>query len=73
MSTTSGARSEVERRGFLPVCRLADKLHVGERRQQLLESVPDDRVVVGDEDADHEIGTSMTNDVPAPGLDTTSR
>ena len=47
-----------QRGGFLPVRRLADELDVGERQQELLESVADDRMVVGDEDADHEIGTS---------------
>ena len=67
ISTTSGARSTQSSDRLLAVRRLADELDVGECREQLLQAVPHDRVVVGDEHADHETGTSRTNVVPSPG------
>src|SRR5262249_7856193 len=59
--------------GLLAVRGQADELHVGQRLDEPAEAVPDDAVVVGDEDADHRAGTSNSTVVPSPGRECTAR
>ena len=72
ISTTSGAScAQTPRRPRAPSAATPDELDVVERRDQPAEAVADHAVVVGEQDADHRVGTSSSTVVPAPGAERT--
>ena len=72
MSTTSGASSALRRTASSPSTRHPDELDVLQAGDEPSEAVADDAVVVGEQDADHVAGTSISTVVPSPGLDRTT-
>ncbi len=64
-----------ERYRLRAVCRFADHLDIRGRLEQRDDSAADDRMIVGDEHADHavtRVGSETTSLVPAPGALTIS-
>ena len=58
ISTTSGRSSAVSSDRLPPVCGLADHLDVRLRVEDHAKAAPDERLVVGEQDADHVLATS---------------
>ena len=69
ISTTSGRSRAASVNGLGAVAGLADHLEIRLRRQHGREPVAHHRMIVGEEDANHERrrGTSAVIRVPAPG------